>query len=224
MVTSNPARMLKWSTKLGSIEKGKLADLLVIRGQAKDSYKKLVTCGEADVSLVVIGGVPRYGLTSLMHAWPQAGEKLALTSRGVTREWTMNIADAPDAAVAALTYQEAFDKLKAGLAALPNPDPLPVIALGAADGAGAPGETYKLLLDNDDREGYASRALLPLTTADVIGDIWAAAVDLKTLVKPIVIDELTVAENPRKYVDQLTAQPHLEPEFKAQLAAVYGAK
>jgi 5-methylthioadenosine/S-adenosylhomocysteine deaminase len=223
MVTSNPTRMLKWFNKLGSLEKGKFADLLVIRGQAVDSYKKLVTCSEMDVSMVVIGGVPRYGLTSIMEDLHQDGEKLTLTSHGVKREWTMNLAGAPDAAVAALTYQEAFNKLKAGLAALPNPDPLPVIAMGAEEG-GAPVEQFKLLLDNDSSEGYASRALLPLTTADVIGDIWAAAEDLHTLVKPIVIDELTVAEDPHKYVDQLTAQPHLKPEFKAQLAAVYGAK
>jgi 5-methylthioadenosine/S-adenosylhomocysteine deaminase len=224
MVTSNPARMLKWFNKLGSIEKGKLADLLVIRGQARDSYKKLVTCSEMDVSLVVIGGMPRYGLTSIMEDLHQDGEKLTLTSHGVTREWMMNLAGAPDAAVAALTYQDAFNKLKAGLDALPNPAPLPVIAMGAADEGGAPVEQFKLLLDNDDVEGYASRALLPLTTADVIGDIWAASVDLHALVKPIVIDELTVAEDPHKYVDQLTAQPHLKPEFKAQLATVYGAK
>jgi len=223
MVTSNPARMLKWFNKLGSIEKGKVADLLIIRGQAVDSYKKLVTCSEMDISMVIIGGVPRYGQTSMMEDLHQVGEKLTLTSQGVTREWMMNLAGAPDAAVATLTYQEAFDKLKDGLAALPNPEPLPVIALAAADG-GVPVEPFKLLLDNDDSELYASRALLPLTTADVIGDIWAASVDLHTVVQPIVIDELTVAENPHKYVDLLTAQPHLKPEFKAQLAAVYGAQ
>jgi imidazolonepropionase-like amidohydrolase len=223
MVTANPARMLKWFDKLGSIEKGKLADLLVIRGQAADSYRKLVTCNEMDVSMVVIGGVPRYGLTSLMQQLGQDGEKLTLRANGATREWTMNLAGAPDAAVAALTYQDAFDKLKAGLAALPNPEPLPVIAMGEADGGGAPVEPFKLLLDNDGGEGYASRALLPLTTADVIADLWAAAVDLHSLVEPIEIDQLTVAEDAHTYVDRLTAQPHLKPEFKAKLAALYGA-
>jgi hypothetical protein len=154
----------------------------------------------------------------------QVGEPFSLRANGVKRVWTMNLAGAPDAAVAALTYQEAYDKLKAGLAALPNPDPLPVIAMGAAEDGGAPREPFKLLLDNDEREAYASRALLPLTTVDVIADLWAAAVDLHDLVEPIVIDELTVAENPGKYVDGLTAQPHLKPEFKARLAALYGAK
>jgi hypothetical protein len=224
MVTSNPARMLKWFTKLGSIEKGKLADLLIIRGQSKDSFRKLVTCSEMDVSMVVIGGVPRYGLTNIMEDLHQDGEKLTLTSDGITREWTMNLAGAPDAAVAAVTYQDAFDKLKAGLAALPDPEPLPVIAMGAADDSGAPVEEFKLLLENDDSEGYALRALRPLTTADVIGDVWAASVDLRTLVKSMVIDELTVAENPHKYVDQLNAQPGLRPEFKAKLGAAFGAK
>src|SRR5262249_28851461 len=142
---------------------------------------------------------------------------------GVKREWTMNLAGALDAAVAALTYQEAYDRLKAGLADLPKPDPLPVIAMGAAEGGGAPLQPDKLLLGNDEHAGYASRALLPLTTADVIADQWAASVDLHDLVKPIAIDELTVAENPRKYVDALKAQPHLTSEFKAQLAAIYGA-
>jgi 5-methylthioadenosine/S-adenosylhomocysteine deaminase len=223
MVTSNPARMLKWFTKLGSIEKGKLADFLILRGQAKDSYKKLVTSDELDVGMVIIGGVLRYGVTPWMKNLGQDGEKFTIKGNGTTREWIMNLAGAPDHAVAALTYQEAFDKLKAGLAALPNPEPLPVIAMAAAEG-GAPVEHFKLLLDNDASELYASRPLLPLTTADVIGDILAASVDLHQLVEPIEVDNLTVAEDPRKYVDKLSDQPHLKDDFIKQLAAIYGAK
>ena len=224
MVTSNPARMLKWFRKLGSIEIGKFADFLILRGQAGDPYKKLVTSDELDVGMVIIGGVPRYGVTQWMEDLGQAGEKFTIPGDGIMRERILNLEGAPDQAVATLTYQEAFDMLKAGLAALPDPDPQPVIAIAAADGIGALGEPFKLLLDNDADEVYASRALLPLTTADVIRDFWAAALDLHDLVEPIEIDSLTVAEDPRRYVAQLSEQPHLKEDFKKRLAAIYGAQ
>lgn len=236
MVTSNPARMLKWGAHLGSIEKGKLADLVVMGGKAGDPYKKLLTSDEMDVRLVVIGGVPRYGTTSIMAQLNQDGEKVTITSHQQSGEWVMNLAGAPDNAVRVLTYKEAHDKLLEGLAKLPTPPSLPVIAMGAAD-ADAAGGSFSLLLDNDDEEGYAARALGPLSTADVLGDLWAEAVDYTKVVLPVILDELTVAENRAKYVGMLTQQKHLKEAFKdkvkkpltaaqfeKKVAAMYGAK
>ena len=47
--------------RLGSIEPGKRADLLVVDGQTGDPYDRLIDARESSVTLVVIDGVPRYG-------------------------------------------------------------------------------------------------------------------------------------------------------------------
>jgi hypothetical protein len=61
MVTINPATILRWQTRLGSIERKKWADLVVITGQTKDPYLQLVEARETSVALVVTDGVPRVG-------------------------------------------------------------------------------------------------------------------------------------------------------------------
>ena len=59
MITVNPARALKWEALLGSIEPGKLADLVVVDGQSDDAYLSLIHARESTITLVLIGGVPR---------------------------------------------------------------------------------------------------------------------------------------------------------------------
>lgn len=69
MVTSNPGRLLErcWARPVGRLVPGGYADLVVIRGRGPgDAWHRLVAAREEDVALVVIGGVPRYGDSSLM--------------------------------------------------------------------------------------------------------------------------------------------------------------
>jgi 5-methylthioadenosine/S-adenosylhomocysteine deaminase len=226
MVTSNPARMLKWNKLLGTIEKNKLADLLVIKGQQGGPYEKLLTCSEADVRLVVIGGTPRYGTTNLMQKFDIAGEELAIGDR----KWLLSLGGSPDSELSTLTLQQARESLAAGLDALPSPPPLsqPPIPIGGAFGdvafgEAAPAEEWSLVLDNDGSEATELRALLPLTTADVIGEAWADSIPLVTLVKPMKLDKLTIAEDPATYVDMLKLQPRLPQKIKQKLADLYGA-
>jgi 5-methylthioadenosine/S-adenosylhomocysteine deaminase len=62
MITVNPARAFRVSDKLGSIEKGKLGDLLLIRGaQKKRAHSLLVNARLKDIALVFLGGKPIYG-------------------------------------------------------------------------------------------------------------------------------------------------------------------
>jgi len=64
MVTINPARAVRWDDQVGSIEAGKVADLLVIAtsdrgrsGNNSDSvYRELIDVTERDVRLVLVGG------------------------------------------------------------------------------------------------------------------------------------------------------------------------
>ncbi|HET6989560.1 MAG TPA: amidohydrolase family protein, partial [Kribbella sp.] len=68
MATSNPGEALSgvWPHPVGRLERGALADLIVIRRSGTDVHRTLIEATEADIRLVVVGGRARYGLRSLM--------------------------------------------------------------------------------------------------------------------------------------------------------------
>ncbi len=71
MVTLTPARALALDTVIGSLEPGKLADVLVVTDRGQDAYQTLVDSRLEDVRLVMIAGDLRYGDPSLMRASPR---------------------------------------------------------------------------------------------------------------------------------------------------------
>ncbi len=76
LVTINAARAVRWDDQAGSIETGKVADLLVISHPIPPAipeipaspYRSLIDATEADVSLVLVGGEPVAGDVSSMHS------------------------------------------------------------------------------------------------------------------------------------------------------------
>jgi 5-methylthioadenosine/S-adenosylhomocysteine deaminase len=87
MVTSNPAKTLRWSQNVGSIETGKFADLVVItrpnRQSARDvpdsPYRNLIDATEGDVRLVLVNGEPRSGDVDLMAALKPNSYEIAVS-------------------------------------------------------------------------------------------------------------------------------------------------
>jgi 5-methylthioadenosine/S-adenosylhomocysteine deaminase len=75
MVTSNPAKAIRWTQELGSIEAGKFADLLVITkpnhisapNLPSSPYRNLIDATEKDVRLVLVNGEPLAGDVALMN-------------------------------------------------------------------------------------------------------------------------------------------------------------
>ena len=67
-VTISPAQILGWDQHLGTLEKGKIADLLIVNDKTADVYQNLILAKEEDVTLVMIAGVARYGSASIMDA------------------------------------------------------------------------------------------------------------------------------------------------------------
>ena len=61
MVTINAAAVLALADKLGRLEAGYLADIVVFEGDSSDPYGTIVSATPADVSLVMVGGVTLYG-------------------------------------------------------------------------------------------------------------------------------------------------------------------
>jgi cytosine/adenosine deaminase-related metal-dependent hydrolase len=119
MVTTTPAAMLGWDQQLGSIEQGKRADLIVVRGASGDPYTALVDASEASVVLVLINGVPRAGTPLLMRTFPVGANTETVSVHGEDRvlDLTESSAD-PD--VAKLSVAEAETLLRQALHDLPN--------------------------------------------------------------------------------------------------------
>jgi Amidohydrolase family len=75
MVTTNPAKTLRWTQELGSIEPGKFADLLLImkhshpsaEGLPDSPYRNLIDATERDVRLVLVNGEPLCGDVDIME-------------------------------------------------------------------------------------------------------------------------------------------------------------
>jgi len=67
MITVNPAKAFRVHNELGSIDKGKLGDLLIISGNKKYPYSALVNARLEDISLVLMEGKPLYGDSDFEH-------------------------------------------------------------------------------------------------------------------------------------------------------------
>jgi 5-methylthioadenosine/S-adenosylhomocysteine deaminase len=91
MVTINPAKAVRWDDQVGSIEIGKVADLLVIEapptydpddGIPESPYRRLIDATERDVELVIVGGMPQAGDTAVMAALKPADFEVVASRAG----------------------------------------------------------------------------------------------------------------------------------------------
>jgi len=90
MVTTNPAKTLRWAQEVGSIEPGKFADLLLItkpnRPSAEDltnsPYRNLIDATEQDVRLVLVNGEPLAGDVEIMNKLKPADYEVVTSVAG----------------------------------------------------------------------------------------------------------------------------------------------
>jgi cytosine/adenosine deaminase-related metal-dependent hydrolase len=90
MVTTNPAKSLRWTQEVGSVEPGKFADLLVINRPEHPSaenlpnspYRNLIDATEEDVRLVLVNGEPLAGDVALMAALRPGDYDVVTSSMG----------------------------------------------------------------------------------------------------------------------------------------------
>ncbi|MGC0314863.1 hypothetical protein [Kitasatospora acidiphila] len=160
MASRDAAAILRWDAKLGSLQPGRYADLLVIASTAADPYTQLVEARDCDIAPVAIAGTPRYGSGSLMQALVPDGH---LESAGATAPAgrLLNLQDdSTDPLVADLTVADAAARLSAALAGLPNrPTPAPQPTTGKEPTG------RQLALDEIRPTGMTLRPRLPLHTA-----------------------------------------------------------
>jgi 5-methylthioadenosine/S-adenosylhomocysteine deaminase len=146
MVTRNPALSLRWYDRVGSIEVGKVADLLLIHRPSQSPtgdlppsvYRYLIDATEHDVELVLVGGDPLTGDIGRMSALKPGDYEVVSSVAGgfskaidVTSSAPIPEADEPLADIVA--------ELEAGVAALGGDDPPP------GGGPGPVTNTYRYL-------------------------------------------------------------------------------
>jgi cytosine/adenosine deaminase-related metal-dependent hydrolase len=61
MVTINAAKAFRMQDRTGSLEEGKLGDILVLKAKNNDPYENFVDAGMKDIELLVLAGNPIYG-------------------------------------------------------------------------------------------------------------------------------------------------------------------
>jgi 5-methylthioadenosine/S-adenosylhomocysteine deaminase len=122
MVTINPAIAFGMDDKVGSIEVGKYADLLVVAAApGKGAYRSLIEARPQDVLLVTISGDPLYGTAPLMTALGKGGDSEVIDACGSPRAIDVTVT-AKDVTRGTETLQQSEAKLLAV-----NPKLTPVI-------------------------------------------------------------------------------------------------
>jgi cytosine/adenosine deaminase-related metal-dependent hydrolase len=211
MVTSTAAQILNWDRFAGSIEAGKVADLVIIarKPNAKNDYEPLIKAHETDVELVLIRGVPRYGAADLMKkAGISIGEALKVGGKSRTL-YLDDVEGDPD--VDKISLAEATATLKKALAGLGKPGGAAIHAATAPDRV----SQVSLALEEQENHGFDLRPHLAhegASTGLVETERKAQPVPLKSLE----LDALTTVDDPG-YVPSLMGQKNLPPALKAEL-------
>jgi 5-methylthioadenosine/S-adenosylhomocysteine deaminase len=225
LATREAARILNWDSKLGTIQAGKRADLLVLNGRAGDPYQRLLHASETSIQLVLIDGVPRYGVTDLMSRFDLGGTTEPWMVGSSNR--VLNLQDlAGSPVVGTLSLSEAKDRLEDAMGRLAElarslEHPSPDLAARLVAGSGT---EWMLVLDHEEPDGLDQRPHLPgpdgQPTAELTLDLALAVKPLSELLEPIRLDPLTVADDGR-FLDRIAAQPNLPDEIKQALPDLY---
>jgi hypothetical protein len=202
MVTRNPAKILKWTTAVGSLEPGKRADVLVVRGAKDDPYASLIAASESHVDLVVIDGLPRFGSTKLMRALGSDGEHVTISGNLKLA----NIGGGQPSVVKTLPISDAKSILSKALRDLPKAnDGLPPQKPRAASDE----PTWYLALDEETSDAQALSGSGDAGGLGFPGELAAAAPPLPFVA--LELDPISMSDD-GKFLETIGMQPNL-PDF-----------
>lgn len=115
-VTSVPASMIGWNGLLGSIEVGKIADLLIVRDTQGDPYARLIEAKETSIRAVVIDGRVRLGEDNgLVVADPLSSESVMIGGK----PYKLDLAE-PGTGGNNMKLSDALEAISFGLQHLPD--------------------------------------------------------------------------------------------------------
>jgi 5-methylthioadenosine/S-adenosylhomocysteine deaminase len=222
MATTSAAGLLRWDRYLGSLETGKYADLIVVRGDKGDPYELLLDADETEIDLVVVDGVPRSAKPTLAAGSSKTSEVVAFAGE----ERIINFDDAAaDQAVAGLSLASAETILREAMAGLGNP--LAVLAKASpysqwrADVAPTQ-EQWTIVLDEEEEDDNDTDTLPQfggsVEIPEIQADITNASPMAKALepLKPQELDKLTIADDD-DYYPSLRAQKNIPEAIKMAL-------
>ncbi|HWN80998.1 MAG TPA: amidohydrolase family protein [Candidatus Udaeobacter sp.] len=229
MATRVAAKILQWDKVIGTIEPGKRADLLVLRGKHEDPYEALIKAHETDLHLVMINGVARYGTPALMAKFATKVEKLRVGGKERALFLTQKTADAKVDVVsleeARSTLSEALHDVRDLAHALEHPSPPRLTGMRLLDRRRKPEqEPWYLALDELDDYGVDLRPRLPLGSKSKTGPSRAAAKaaqPLSEILGPIDLDPLTVADHRSEFLAAVKAQKNLPDYIQQGLPKLY---
>lgn len=206
MVTSTAANLLGWQAQVGSLEVGKRADVMVVASSHRDPYVSLLHSSERDVRLVMINGVARAGVPSLVRRLAGKGEELLIGGRPRALYLNQKSSD-PD--VASISLSKASRLLRDTMADLqhasrkltaPNRDP----------------HEWNLALDELVQTGVSNRPLLHDTVPVLPRKLTGPAA-----FEPIPLDALSVDDDDL-FLDLVAEEQHNLPAFlAARLRSLY---
>jgi hypothetical protein len=222
--TSGPAKILGWSERVGTVEAGKKADLVVVAGRDGDAHSHLLTRSEHDIELVVINGFPRYGASEPMRRLlgDAAAEAESASIAGRSRLLDLRQATG-DPVVGELTLREATDLLADALSRLPDlaRDLAERPALDLADPRSSTEAPAFLVLDHDDLAGVDLRPHLPdeggrPTAEPSPAEQADRGTPLDQLLEPLDLDALTAADDHR-FRELLARERNLPKEIASRI-------
>jgi 5-methylthioadenosine/S-adenosylhomocysteine deaminase len=225
MATRDAAAILKWDKAIGTLERGKRADLVVITGKVGDPYDAFIKAKETSIRLVMINGVARYGVPGLMGKLGASGEALRVGGKARQLFLEQQTGD-PDVASVSLgtarsTLTSAFRDLPRLALELERPQP----ARAMRAPLDAPQQVvWSLALDEIHATGVDQRPRLPFNgPRDFTGPELVtarAAAPLSTILQPIKLDPLTVADDPN-FLSEIASQPNVPVAVRSGLAQLY---
>jgi cytosine/adenosine deaminase-related metal-dependent hydrolase len=231
MATRDAARILKWKGLLGTISAGARADILVIDGTggpADEAYDALIHAKETAIRLVMINGVARYGLPALMTLLSPDDQTVKVGGQSRKLFLKQQTSD-PDVAVVPLSkatsqLRDALLNIKTLAKEAEKPKAVAARKL-ALDATAQP--VWTLALDEIQDRGEDIRPRLPFNgPKDFTGAkraavrVTAAAPPLSSILKPIQLDPLTVADDPG-FLNAIELQPNLPDAVRRNLRALY---
>ncbi|MGQ0605292.1 MAG: amidohydrolase family protein [Anaerolineales bacterium] len=211
LATTSAARILGWENALGKVRTGMYADLLVLQKTTGDPYARLIESTEADIGLVIIGGLPRYGRKSMMQKFTAELESWNVGKKN--QAFHFETAGPTNPIVVDLALKAARDLLRDGMNRLPE-------LASTAPGNGGGG----FLGLADAAGGQAATAWRLDFTDDVDSAFFASAgasVPYKDVAVAMELDPLTVVDDP-DYLERVASQlPHVPGYIRQGLAGLY---
>lgn len=93
MATSNAATLARIAGKVGRLEKGLIADYVIVRRGTRDAYQTLIYAAHDDVLAVAVGGRPLYGDEAVMKSINPSSRLEAISVCGVPKAVDMSDSD-----------------------------------------------------------------------------------------------------------------------------------